>query len=164
VGGRIPSNYIPAIERGIVDAMAEGPYAGFPMVDIRTTIVDGSYHDVDSSDHAFRTCASTGFREACKRAGLELLEPVMGVEVTGPEEYIGAITASICSKRGKISSLETKGKTSILEARVPLAGMFGYSTELRNVTSGRGQFSMHFENYEAVPYSLAEEIIEARRK
>ena len=164
VGGRIPNNYIPAIERGIVDAMAEGPYAGFPMVDISTTIIDGSYHDVDSSDQAFRTCASTGFREACRRAGLELLEPVMSVEVTGPEEYIGAITASICSKRGKIASLETKGKNSILEARVPLAGMFGYSTELRNVTSGRGQFSMHFENYEAVPFSLAEEIIEARRK
>jgi elongation factor G len=164
VGGRIPNNYIPAIERGIVDAMAEGPYAGFPMVDIRTTLVDGSHHEVDSSDQAFRTCAATGFREACRRAGLELLEPVMSVEVTGPEEHIGAITASICSKRGKISNLETKGKSSVLEARVPLAGMFGYSTELRNVTSGRGQFSMHFENYEAVPYSLAEEIIESRRK
>jgi elongation factor G len=164
VGGRIPNNYIPAIERGIVDAMAEGPYAGFPMVDIRATILDGSHHEVDSSDQAFRTCAATGFREACRRAGLELLEPMMEVEVTAPDDYIGAITGSICAKRGKIATLETKGKTSILQARVPLAGMFGYSTELRNITSGRGQFTMHFENYEAVPYALAEEIIESRKK
>ncbi|MFZ1947032.1 MAG: elongation factor G [bacterium] len=164
VGGRIPNNYIPAIERGIIDAMAAGPYAGFPMVDIRTTILDGSHHEVDSSDQAFRTCAATGFREACRRAGLELLEPVMDVEVTAPEDYIGAITGSICAKRGRIVTMETKGKTSILLSRVPLAGMFGYSTELRNITSGRGQFTMHFENYEAVPYSLAEEIIESRKK
>jgi elongation factor G len=164
VGGRIPNNYIPAIERGIVDAMAAGPYAGFPMVDIRTTILDGSHHEVDSSDQAFRTCAATGFREACRRAGLELLEPVMDVEVTAPEDYIGAIAGSLCAKRGRIVTMETKGKTSILQARVPLAGMFGYSTELRNITSGRGQFTMHFENYEAVPYSLAEEIIESRKK
>ena len=162
--GRIPNNYIPAIERGIIDAMAEGPYAGFPMVDIRTVILDGSYHEVDSSDHAFRTCASTGFREACRRAGLEILEPVMSVEVTAPEEHIGAITGSLCSKRGKISTLEAKGRACILQARVPLGEMFGYSTELRSITSGRGEFTMHFENYEAVPYSLAEEIKEARRK
>jgi elongation factor G len=162
--GRIPNNYIPAIERGIIDAMAEGPYAGFPMVDIRTVILDGSYHEVDSSDHAFRTCASTGFREACRRAGLEILEPVMSVEVTAPEEHIGGITGSLCSKRGKISTLETKGRACILQARVPLGEMFGYSTELRSITSGRGEFTMHFENYEAVPYSLAEEIKEARRK
>ena len=162
--GRIPNNYIPAIERGIIDAMAEGPYAGFPMVDIRTVILDGSYHEVDSSDHAFRTCASTGFREACRLAGLEILEPVMSVEVTAPEEHIGGITGSLCSKRGKISTLETKGRACILQARVPLGEMFGYSTELRSITSGRGEFTMHFENYEAVPYSLAEEIKEARRK
>jgi len=162
--GRIPRNYIPAIERGIIDAMAEGPYAGFPMVDIRTVILDGSFHEVDSSDHAFRTCASTGFRDACRRAGLEILEPIMGVEVTAPEEHIGAITGSLCSKRGKIVTLETKAKACILQARVPLGEMFGYSTELRNITSGRGEFTMHFENYEAVPYALAEDIKEARRK
>ena len=162
--GRIPNNYIPAIERGMIDAMAEGPYAGFAMVDIRVTVLDGSFHDVDSSDQAFRTCASTGFREACRHAGLELLEPVMSVEVTAPEEYIGAIAGSLCSKRGKIATLETKGKSCILHARVPLGEMFGYSTDLRSITSGRGDFSMHFENYEAVPYALAEEIQEARRK
>jgi elongation factor G len=162
--GRIPNNYIPAIERGMIDAMGEGPYAGFAMVDIRATLLDGSFHEVDSSDQAFRICASTGFREACRRAGLELLEPVMSVEVTAPEEYIGAITGSLCSKRGKISTLETKGKACILQARVPLGEMFGYATDLRSITSGRGDFSMHFENYEAVPYALAEEIRDARRK
>lgn len=164
VGGRIPNYYIPPIERGIVDAMAEGPYAGFPMVDIRATILDGSFHEVDSSDQAFRICASTGFREACRRAGLELLEPVMDVEVTGPEEFIGGVTGSLCSKRGRIVCMETKGKTSVLQARVPLAEMFGYATDLRNITSGRGSFTMHFENYEAVPYSIAEDIIESRRQ
>jgi elongation factor G len=160
--GRIPNNYIPAIERGMIDAMAVGPYAGFPMVDLRAVILDGSFHEVDSSDQAFRTCASTGLREACSRAGLELLEPVMSVEVTGPDEYIGALTGSLCSKRGRITHLETKGKTSVLQARVPLAEMFGYATELRSITSGRGDFTMHFENYEAVPYALAEEIKEKR--
>jgi elongation factor G len=164
VGGRIPREYLPAVERGIIDAMAEGPYAGFPMVDIRVVVFDGSAHDVDSSEQAFRTCGATAFREACKRAGLELLEPIMDVEVVAPEEYTGAVTSSLCSKRGKVVSMETKGKSCITGARVPLAEMFGYSSELRNITSGRGEFSMHFYHYEAVPYSIAEEIVEIRRK
>ncbi len=164
VGGRIPREYIPAVERGVVDAMAKGPYAGFPMVDLRVELLDGSHHEVDSSEMAFRTCASVGFREACKKAGLELLEPVMSVEVTVSEESTGAITGSLCSKRGRIMNMESRGKTSVVTARVPLAEMFGYSSELRNVTSGRGEFTMHFEHYEAVPYSIAEEIVEARRK
>jgi len=164
VGGRIPREYMPAIERGIVDAMTEGTYAGFPMVDVKVVVHDGSSHEVDSSEQAFRTCAAQGFRNACKRAGLELLEPVMSVEVTGPEDHTGDLTGSLCSKRGKISAMETKGKSCILSARVPLGEMFGYSTEIRTITSGRGEFTMHFEHYEAVPYSLAEEIVEERRK
>jgi elongation factor G len=164
VGGRIPREYLPAIERGIIDVMAEGPYAGFPMVDIRVVILDGSAHEVDSSDQAFRICGATAFREACKRAGLELLEPVMDVEVVAPEDHTGAITSSLCSKRGKVVRMEAKGKSCITGARVPLAEMFGYSSELRNITSGRGEFSMHFYHYEAVPYSIAEEIVEGRRK
>jgi elongation factor G len=164
VGGRIPREYIPAIERGIVDAMAEGAYAGYPMVDVRVIVVDGSAHDVDSSEQAFRLCGTTGFREACKKAGLVLLEPVMSVEVVAPEDYTGAVTSSLCSKRGRIINMESKGKTSILTARVPLGEMFGYASELRNLTSGRGEFTMHFERYEAVPYSIAEEIVAARRK
>jgi elongation factor G len=164
VGGRIPREYIPAVERGIVDAMAEGPYAKFPMVDISVTVFDGSSHEVDSSEQAFRICATIGFREACRKAGLELLEPIMTVEVVAPEDYTGAVTSSLCSKRGKIMNMEAKGKICILTARVPLAEMFGYASELRNITSGRGEFSMHFEHYAAVPYSIAEEIVTARRK
>ena len=163
-GGNIPKEYIPAIERGVVDAMAEGPYAGFPMVDVFVVLLDGSSHEVDSSEMAFRTCGRQAFRDACRKAGLELLEPVMSVEVTAPEDHTGAITGSLCSKRGQIINMESRGKTSIIRARVPLAEMFGYSSEIRNATSGRGEFTMHFEHYEAVPYSLAEEIVEARRK
>ena len=163
-GGNIPKEYIPAIERGVVDAMAEGPYAGFPMVDVFVVLLDGSSHDVDSSEMAFRTCGRQAFRDACRKAGLQLLEPVMSVEVTAPEDHTGAITGSLCSKRGQIINMESRGKTSIIRARVPLAEMFGYSSEIRNATSGRGEFTMHFEHYEAVPYALAEEIVEARRK
>jgi elongation factor G len=164
VGGRIPREYLPAVERGIIDAMAEGPYAGFPMVDIRVVVIDGSAHDVDSSDQAFRICGSVAFKDACKKAGLELLEPIMDVEVVAPEDHTGAVTSSLCSKRGKVVRMETKGKSCITGARVPLADMFGYSSELRNITSGRGEFSMHFYRYEAVPYAVAEEIVAARRK
>jgi elongation factor G len=163
-GGRIPKEYIPAVERGVVDAMAKGPYAGFPMVDVFVVLLDGSSHDVDSSEMAFRTCSRQAFRDACKKAGLQLLEPVMSVEVTASEDYTGAITGSLCSKRGQIMDMELRGKTSITRARVPLAEMFGYSSELRNATSGRGEFTMQFEHYEAVPFALAEEIVEARRK
>ena len=163
-GGRIPREYMPAIQRGIVDVMAEGPYAGFPMVDIKVTVLDGSAHEVDSSEQAFRTCSANGFRDACRRAGLQLLEPVMSVEVTAPEDFIGAMTGSLCSKRGKIVQMETKGPSCILMGQVPLAEMFGYSTELRSITSGRGEFTMHFNHYEAVPFSLAEEIVTARRE
>ncbi len=163
-GGNIPKEYIPAVERGVVDAMAKGPYAGFPMVDVFVVLLDGSSHDVDSSEMAFRTCSRQAFRDACKKAGLQLLEPVMSVEVTASEEYTGAITGSLCSKRGQIIDMELRGKMSITRARVPLAEMFGYSSELRNATSGRGEFTMQFEHYEAVPFALAEEIVEARRK
>jgi elongation factor G len=164
VGGRIPREYIPAVERGVIDAMAEGPYAGFPMVDVWVELLDGSSHDVDSSEMAFRTCARRGFREGCRKAGLELLEPVMCVEVTASEDYTGGITASLCGKRGHIVDMELRGKTGIIRARVPLAEMFGYSSELRNITSGRGEFTMQFEHYEAVPYALAEEIVKERKE
>ncbi len=159
-GGKISREYLNAIERGIVDEMAKGPYAGVPMVDIRVTVIDGSMHDVDSSEQAFRTCGRMGFREACLKAGLELLEPLMSVEVTAPETYTGAITGSLCSKRGRVQGMDTKGGATILQGFVPLAEMFGYASELRNATSGRGTFTMHFEHYQAVPFSIAEEIIE----
>ncbi len=164
VGGRIPREYIPAVERGVVDAMVEGPYAGYPLVDVWVELLDGSSHDVDSSEMAFRICAARGFREACRKAGLQLLEPVMCVEVTASEDHTGAVTASLCSKRGQIVDMESRGKASIIRARVPLAEMFGYASEIRNITSGRGEFTMQFERYEAVPFALAEEIVKARRE
>ena len=163
-GGRIPQEYIPAIERGIVDAMSEGPYAGYPIVDVKVTLTDGSYHEVDSSEQAFRTCGSQGFKEACRKAGMELLEPVMAVEVVAPEDYTGSVTSSLCSRRGRIAKMESKGKTAIVTATVPLGEMFGYASEIRSLTSGRGEFSMHFERYEAVPFALAEEIVKKRQE
>ena len=163
-GGRIPREYIPAIERGVIEAMTEGPYAGFPMVDILVRLLDGSAHEVDSSEQAFRTCGRMGFRAGCRKAGLQLLEPIMSMEVTAPDEYIGAITASICSQRGQITQVQSRERNSILRGLVPLASMFGYVTRLRSMTSGRGEFTMRFEHYAAVPFQIAEKIAEERRK
>jgi len=163
-GGKITREFLTAIERGIVGEMVEGPYAGFPMVDLKVTITDGSMHEVDSSEQAFRTCGRMGFREACLQAGLELLEPVMAVEVSAPEEHTGAITGSLCSKRGRILAMETKANQAILHARVPMAEMFGYASELRSLTSGRGTFTMQFEHYQAVPYVIAEEVVAQRKQ
>jgi len=162
-GGKISREYLAAIERGIVEEMAAGPYAGFPMVDIRVTVLDGSMHEVDSSEQAFRTCGRMGFREACQIAGLELLEPIMSVEVTAPEDATGALTGNLSSKRGRIAGMDNRANAVILRATVPLAEMFGYASEVRNLTSGRGTFTMQFEHYETVPYPLAEDIVAARR-
>ncbi|MEI6171676.1 MAG: elongation factor G, partial [bacterium] len=133
-GGKITREYLAAIQRGIVEEMAAGPYAGFPMVDILVTVEDGSMHEVDSSEQAFRTCGRMGFREACRVAGLELLEPIMNVEVTAPEEHTGPITGNLCSKRGRILGMESRANAVILRAMVPLAEMFGYASEVRNLT------------------------------
>ncbi len=162
VGGRVPREYIPAVERGIVEAMAEGPYARFPMVDIHVALLDGSAHEVDSSEQAFRTCAATAFREACRKAGIRLLEPMMEVEVTVPEADVGAVLGSLAARRGRIVALEPKGRVQIVHAEVPLAAMFGYTTELRGLTSGRGEFTMQFARYEAVPHAIAEEVVAQR--
>lgn len=164
IGGVIPKEYIPAIEKGIIDAMEFGPYAGFPVVNVRCTLIDGSFHDVDSSEMAFRIAGSMCFKAAFQKAGPKLLEPVMSVEITASEEFLGGITGSIVSKRGKILSMDAKNGTRVVKAQVPLAEMFGYTTELRNITSGRGSASMHFDHYEVVPFSIAEEIVEKRRK
>ncbi|MFH2001630.1 MAG: elongation factor G, partial [Planctomycetota bacterium] len=136
--------------------------AGFPMVDIKVSVYDGSAHDVDSSEQAFRYCGGVAFRDACKKAGLKLLEPIMSVEVTAPTDYTGPITGSLCGKRGKIVQMDNKGAMSVLRAYVPLEAMFGYSSELRTLTSGRGEFTMQFEQYEPVQFSIAEEIVKAR--
>jgi len=164
VSGVIPKEYIPAVEKGVIDAMEKGPYAGYPVVNVRCTLVDGSFHAVDSSELAFRTAGAMCFKEAFKKAGPILLEPVMMIEITAAEEFLGAIAGSIAAKRGKILSMDIKNGTRIVKAQVPLAEMFGYTTELRNISSGRASASMHFDHYESVPYSIAEEIVENRRK
>jgi elongation factor G len=144
--------------------MAEGIYADSPVVDLRVRLVDGSYHDVDSSEMAFRTCARQAFRRGFMDGAPELLEPVCSVNVTAPEEYAGAVTGGICQRRGRIIGIETRGSGQLTKAMVPLAEMFGYATELRSATNGRGSFDMRFERYEAVPFSLAEEIVQQRRE
>ncbi len=164
VGGRVPREFVPAVERGIVEAMAEGPYARYPVVDVRVALLDGSAHEVDSSEQAFRTCAAAAFREACRKAGMRLLEPVMEVEVAAPEADLGAVLGSLAARRGRILGLEARGRLQTVHAEVPLAAMFGYTTELRGLTSGRGEFSMRFARYEAVPPALAEEIVEKRAR
>jgi elongation factor G len=163
VSGRVPKEYIPAVERGVVDVMKKGAYAGFPVVDIRVTLLDGSYHDVDSSDIAFRTCASHAFRKAFMKSNPQLLEPVMSVNVVTPEDTAGAIMGSLCNRRALISGMDQQGNAKVIKATVPLATMFGYATDVRNQSQGRATFTMHFEHYEAVPFSVVEEIL-ARKK
>jgi len=151
------------VEKGVIGAMAKGPYAGYPVVDMRVTLTDGSYHDVDSNDFAFREAGRIAFQALFLKGSPELLEPVMSVEVVTPEEYMGPATSSICQRRGRIESMEKKGDMQIIEGMVPLAEMFGYANALRTLTQGRATFTMHFEHYEAVPDAIAEEIV-AKRK
>ena len=163
-GGAIPKEYIPAVEKGIIEVLAEGVWAGYPIVDVKATLVDGSFHDVDSSEKAFHTCASMGFKKAFMKGNPELLEPVMNVHVTTPEEFAGTVTGMLCGKRGRIEGMDMRGNAQLVNARVPLAEMFGFTSDLRNQTQGRASFTMEFEHYEAVPYSLAEEIVKKRRE
>ncbi len=164
VGGRIPMQYITSVEKGVVKALRVGPYAGYPVVDLRVTLFDGSYHEVDSNDFAFQEAARIAFKQLFLKAEPKLLEPVMSVEVVTPEEFMGPCASSICQRRGRIESMEKKGDMQIIEGMVPLAEMFGYANALRTLTQGRAVFTMHFEHYEAVPDALAELIVEKRRK
>jgi elongation factor G len=161
VGGRIPREYIPAVDLGIQEAMESGILAGYPVVDIRVELVDGSYHDVDSSEMAFKVAGSMAFKEAMKRAKPKLLEPVMAVEVVTPEEYLGDVMGDLNSRRGRIEQLEPRGNAQVIKARVPLAAMFGYATDLRSTTQGRATFTMQFERYEDVPQSIAGELVDS---
>ncbi len=163
-GGAIPREYIPAVEKGIIQAMQKGIWAGFPVVDVRVRLVDGKHHEVDSSEQAFRIAGGMVFREAFMKCNPELLEPVMSVAVTTPEDFSGPIAGNICSKRGRIVGMDAQGNAQVIRGLVPLANMFGYSSELRNASQGRASFTMQFEHYEAVPFAIAEEIIAARRK
>jgi len=159
VGGVIPKEYIPAVEKGIVEAMEGGILAGYEMVDIRVRLVFGSYHEVDSSEMAFKIAGSIAFKEAAKKANPVLLEPVMKVEVVTPEEYLGSVTGDLNSRRGRIESMNTRPGTQIIASVVPLAEMFGYETDLRSMTQGRASSTMHFARYEEAPKSVSEEII-----
>lgn len=163
VGGRIPANFIPSVEKGVLKAMQRGPYAGYPVVDMRVILLDGSYHEVDSSDFAFQEAGRAGFKELFLKANPILLEPVMAVEVVTPEEFMGAASGSICQRRGRIETMEEKGAHKLIEGLVPLGEMFGYATTLRSLSQGRASFTMQFEHYEAVPYALAEQIVRARQ-
>ncbi|PYN04174.1 MAG: elongation factor G [Candidatus Rokuibacteriota bacterium] len=159
IGGAVPKEYVPAVEKGIKEAMETGVLAGYPMVDIKVQLTDGSYHDVDSSEMAFKIAGSMGFKEACRKAKPALLEPVMDVEVVTPEEYMGAIVGDLNSRRGRILSMEARGSSQVIRANVPLGQMFGYATEMRSMTQGRATYTMQFARYEEVPTAIAEEIM-----
>jgi len=163
VGGKIPREYIAPVDLGIQEAMESGILAGYPVVDIRIELVDGSYHDVDSSEMAFKVAGSMAFKTAMERAKPKLLEPVMAVEVVTPEEYLGDVMGDLNSRRGRVEGLEPRGNAQAIKAHVPLATMFGYATDLRSTTQGRATFTMQFDRYEEAPQSIATEIVAAAR-
>jgi elongation factor G len=161
VGGKIPREYISSVDLGIQEAMESGVLAGFPVVDIRIELVDGSYHDVDSSEMAFKIAGSMAFKNAAQRAKPKILEPMMAVEVVTPEEYLGDVMGDLNSRRGRVEGLEPRGNAQAIRARVPLATMFGYATDLRSTTQGRATFTMQFDRYEEAPQTIAGEIVSA---
>jgi elongation factor G len=158
-GGSIPREYIPAVEKGVREATENGALAGYPMVDVKVTLLDGSYHDVDSSEIAFKIAGSMAFKEAARKANPVLLEPIMSVEVVVPEEFMGDVIGDISSRRGKVLGMDTRPAAQAIDARVPLAQMFGYATDLRSMTQGRATYTMQFSHYEPVPATVAEGII-----
>jgi len=162
VGGAVPREYISSVDGGIQEAMEAGILAGFPVVDVAVTLVDGSYHDVDSSEMAFKVAGSMAFKEASKRAKPVLLEPVMAVEVVTPEEYMGDVIGNINSRRGQIEGMEPRGNAQVIRARVPLAEMFGYATDVRTMSQGRATYTMQFLHYAEVPHSIAEKLTESQ--
>ena len=162
-GGRIPREYIPSVDAGIEAALDQGIIAGYPLVDVRAVLVDGSYHDVDSSEMAFKIAGSMALQEAARKAGVKLLEPVMQIEVTTPEEYMGDVIGDLNGRRGKVEGMAQRGNSQVIRAQVPMSEMFGYATDLRSKTQGRATYSMHFHSYQDVPQSIAEEIVATRR-
>jgi elongation factor G len=163
-GGAIPKSFIPAVEKGVIEAMSKGVYAGYPVVDVQVDLVDGSFHEVDSSELAFRLAGIFGFKQAFMQAEPILLEPYMSLEVSTPEEYLNSIVGYICSCRGKILAMDTKGKQKIVSAEVPLAEMFGYATNFRSLSSGRANASMEFAKYMPVPAEIALKILAEKQK
>ena len=162
IGGKIPREYIKPIDQGIREAMQSGPLAGYPLIDIKATVFDGSFHEVDSSEMAFKVAASIALKEAAKICGLVLLEPIMLVNVIVPNQYFGDTVGDISSRRGTIDSVEASGNAQLIKAKIPLKNMFGYATDLRSFTQGRGNYSMQFSHYAQAPKSVVEEIVESR--
>jgi elongation factor G len=163
VGGVVPREYVPAVEAGLKDSLERGVLAGYPLVDIKARLFDGSYHDVDSSEMAFKIAASLALKNAASKCSPVILEPIMRVEVVIPEEYLGDIMGQITARRGRVEGMEARGNAQVVRAMVPLSEMFGYATALRSSTQGRGVFSMHFDHYEEVPKSISEEIIKKNK-
>jgi elongation factor G len=164
IGGAIPKEYIPAVQAGAKEAMEGGVLAGYPMVDVRATLVDGDYHEVDSSEMAFKIAGSMGFKAAVQKAGMQLLEPMMKVEVVMPEDLLGDVVGDLSAKRAQIQGMEGRGEMQAVRALVPLAEMFGYATQLRSITHGRGSYTMEFSQYEPVPATVSKEILEKARR
>jgi len=162
-GGKIPREYIPAVDAGIQDAMNSGVLAGYPVVDVRVILHDGSYHEVDSSEMAFKIAGSMAFKEASRKGDPALLEPIMSVEVVTREEFAGDVMGNLSGRRGRIEKLEPRGNAQVIRANVPLAEMFGYTTDLRSMTQGRATSTMHFGHYAEVPESIAKEIVARMR-
>ena len=159
VGGAIPKEYIAPIEAGVKEAMENGVVAGYPMVDIGVTVYDGSFHEVDSSEMAFKIAGSMGFKAGAEKASPVLLEPYMKVDITVPEEYMGDVIGDVNSRRGRIEGMEARNGAQVIHSFVPLASMFGYATDLRSKTQGRGTYTMQVDHYEEVPKSIADEIV-----
>ena len=163
-GGAIPRNFIPSVQKGLIAAMGKGPYAGYPVVDLKVELIDGSFHDVDSSDIAFKIAAMECFKNGFRKAEPILLEPYMSLEVVTPEEYANAIVGFLCSKRGRIINIEQQGNQKIIMAEVPLSEMFGYTTSLRSLSSGRASGMMEFKKYLPVPKENTAKILEEVKK
>ena len=159
VGGTVPREFVPAVEKGLKEALDSGIQAGFPVVDVKVELFDGSYHDVDSSEIAFKIAASMAFKDGCKKANPVILEPIMKAEVTVPDAYMGDIIGDLNSRRGKIMNMEPQAGLQVINAQVPLAEMFGYATQLRSLSQGRATYTMEFGHYEPVPNSIATAII-----
>ena len=158
-GGRIPREYIPSVDAGAQDAMQYGVLAGYPLVNVKVILLDGAYHDVDSSEMAFKVAGQMAFKKAAEMAKPVILEPIMAVEVVTPEDYMGDVMGDLSSRRGKLGGMEQKGNSQIIRAQVPLSDMFGYATDLRSRTQGRATYTMQFDSYQQVPESVALEIV-----
>jgi len=158
VGGSVPKEFVPAVEKGIKSVAESGVLAGFPVIDFKATLLDGDSHDVDSSSMAFEIAARAAFREVAPKAGVKLLEPIMRVEVVAPEDFVGSVMGDLNSRRGQVTGTDRRGNAQVINAMVPLANMFGYVNNLRSMTQGRAQYTMHFDHYAQVPQAVSDEV------